>query len=259
MHAHRYAWHNADIFGMDASQMINRLSSERVMREGYVNMRCHWHPGCPDWMHPGETTFDEQKTEEILIAKAWAELFPFEPVPNVLASPCCAQFALSRERIRQIPLEKFQYYRDWLLNTPLQDFVSGRVWEYMWQYVFTGESFLCPIEHVCYCDGFGVCFGGQDEYNAWYELRSERDSWGSALDAWEKQGVEVQQAIDEGRLAEAKEMTQPEPGKDDEYRSAWHNANAKMEKMVDAALRRGADPRNRAAEAGREWKEGDGY
>ena len=47
LHSHRYTWHNNEFLGGDAVQMISRLSSERVQREGYMNLRCHWEPGCP--------------------------------------------------------------------------------------------------------------------------------------------------------------------------------------------------------------------
>lgn len=36
MHSHQFAWHNNDLLGQDAVQMISRLSSERVQREGYM-------------------------------------------------------------------------------------------------------------------------------------------------------------------------------------------------------------------------------
>jgi hypothetical protein len=47
LHSHQYAWHNNDLLDNDAVQMIRRLSPERVQRVGYMNMRCHWGPGCP--------------------------------------------------------------------------------------------------------------------------------------------------------------------------------------------------------------------
>lgn len=50
MHAHRRAWHNSDILDLDSVQMVRRLNPNRVLREGYMNMRCHWEPGCPNWM-----------------------------------------------------------------------------------------------------------------------------------------------------------------------------------------------------------------
>ncbi|KAB8349778.1 hypothetical protein FH972_023792 [Carpinus fangiana] len=260
MHAHRYAWHNADLFGSDAGRMIKQLSAERVTREGYVNMRCHWYPGCPDWMHPGETQYDGQKSEEILIAHAWAELFPLDPVPDVLAQPCCAQFAVSRDRVRTIPLEKFLFYRDWLLHTPLQDFVSGRVWEYMWQFVFTGESFWCPAEDVCYCDGFGVCFEeGIDGYHRWFELRGKRNDVNDKLLDWEAKRDAIARAIQDGRVDEAKEMEEPEKGLDQKFRLEMAELTVQMEELVEKGIERGKNPRVRAEVAGRPFSEGDGF
>jgi len=40
MHSHRYSWHNDELLDHDAVQMVQRLSAERVQREGYLNMRC---------------------------------------------------------------------------------------------------------------------------------------------------------------------------------------------------------------------------
>lgn len=260
MHNHRYAWHNADLFGSDASEMISRLSAERVMREGYVNMRCHWYPGCPDWMHPGETEYDGQKSEEILIAHAWAELFPLDPVPDVLAQPCCAQFAVSRDRVRTIPLAKFRFYREWLLNTPLQDFVSGRVWEYMWQFVFTGESYWCPLEDVCYCDGFGVCFeGGIDGYQSWFDLRGKKNELNDKLRDWEAKGKAIEEATKEGRLTDLAKLEKPVPGQDKELKAKMSEITTQMSSLIATALKRGEDPSIRAKVAGRPWKEGDGF
>lgn len=259
MHAHRFSWHNADILNGDAAEMIKRLSPERVTREGYMNMRCHWGPGCPDWMHPGETQENEFKTEEILIAKAWAEIFPSDPVPGVLAQPCCSQFALSKERIQTIPRQTYVFYRDWLLHTPLKDFVSGRVWEYMWQYVFTGESFHCPAEHICYCDGYGLCFDGEDNYNKWFDLRNQRDDANSKWLQWEEMGKKIQAAVDEGKMEDAAEMEKPEPGKDKEYGALVDDLQRQMGKLVEEAKERGKDPQIRALLSGRSWYDGDGY
>ena len=263
MHSHQLAWHNADLFGLDGAEMIRRLSPARVMREGYMNMRCQWSPGCPDWMHPGETTEDPFKTEEVLIAKAWAEVFPLDRVPDVLATPCCAQFAVSRERIQSIPKATFVYYRDWLLHTPLKDFVSGRVWEYMWQYVFTGESSFCPIEHICYCDGFGVCFGNEQKYNLWWTLRNERDAINGAWLDWEQQTKTWNELLEEGYSEEAiesmEDIQKPEPNKDQVFSAQIDKLQKEMDKLLDEAKERGTDPRLRAEESGRPWQEGDGF
>lgn len=176
MHAHRWTWHNNDLLDSDAKSMLMSLSSPKVVRDGYVNLRCHLNPGCPDHIHPGNPSTAEMDQlnhpEEAIIGQAWLELFPDENgPPRVLSQPCCGQFALSAERIRTIPLARYVFFRDWLLKTTLEDRLSGRVWEYVWQYVFAGVHEFCPEEHVCYCDSYGVCFGGKAEFESWFSAR----------------------------------------------------------------------------------------
>ena len=171
MHSHRQAWHNSELLGFDAVEMVNNLRSEMVTRQGYFNMRCAWDPGCPEWLHPHTKEELLGKQEQTLVARHWHELFPLDDLPPMLSQPCCAQFAVSKERILAIPLARFIFYRDWLLKTALSDYVSGRIWEFTWQYVFTGYHTFCPSEYACYCQGFGMCFGGRAQYD---DIRSSR-------------------------------------------------------------------------------------
>jgi len=210
-------------------------------------------------MHPGALEEDINKQEEVMLAKSWSELFPWDPVPDVLAQPCCAQFALSRDRIRSIPKSRFVFYRDWLLRTQLSDFISGRVWEYLWQFVFTGNNVFCPAQHVCYCDGFGVCFGGETEFNKWFELRHHKGDLESQLRDWEDKDKAIQEAIQEGKLAEAQLLETPEPGKNITLKEEIDKLGKELEAQKQAAIERGNSPQNRALEAGREWHEGDGF
>ena len=66
-------------------------------------------------------------------------------------------------------------WRDWLLRTELTDHWSGRVWEFLWAYVFVGEAVWCPEERECWCEGFGLCFGG--EWESYKRVGRERDDW----------------------------------------------------------------------------------
>ena len=182
MHSHRWTHHNNDLLDYDAVSMITRLRNSHVIREGYVNMRCDWDPGCPEWLHPTNLQTSLGKQEEAVLSRCWGELFPFEPLPNFLAQACCAQFALSKERILSIPLSRFIFFRNWILMTPLSDYISGRIWEYSWHYIFTGRHVNCPAEHVCYCDSFGVCFGGESQYQDFLELRLEKENLESELE-----------------------------------------------------------------------------
>ncbi|KAH0538767.1 hypothetical protein FGG08_004655 [Glutinoglossum americanum] len=259
MHAHRLSWHNNDILGNDAAEMIKRLNSEHIMRQGYVNLRCHWKPGCPDWLHPKSHEDDIVKQEQLMLEQSWLELFPLDPLPSVLSQPCCAQFAVSRERVLSVPKSRFVYFRDWLLRTPLSTYISGRIWEYSWQFVFTGQTVLCPAMHVCYCDGYGVCFGGEEEFNRWFKLRYESAQLASEEKGWQLRNGKVKDAESKGSTGELTYFDYPEVGKDDYLRDKIKAIRDELQAMIDAAVERGTDPRNRAMEANREWKEGDGF
>lgn len=259
MHSHQFAWHNDDLFDMNAANLLRRLNPARVVREGYMNLRCNWGPGCPDWMHPGAIEEDASKQEETLLARAWGEIFPDDPIPAVLAQPCCAQFAVSRERILAIPKARFVYYRDWMLRTELSDYISGRVWEYLWHVVFTGENTICPTENVCYCDGYGLCFGGEQEYANFRAIGADRAALDQELNKWLDEAQTIEVARIEGPLSEELRLAIPEPGKDAWLREQMVEKDLMFNELKNHAIERGNDPRLRALEAGREWHEGDGF
>jgi Protein of unknown function (DUF3431) len=261
MHAHQFAWHQNELLNNDGVEMVKRLSSERVSREGYMNLRCHWMPGCPDWMHPGTVDVDINKQEETIMAQAWAELFPDRAIPEVLAQPCCAQFALSRDRIMVRSKERYEFFREWLLRTPLDDKISGRVWEYLWQVVFTDQPVFCPNQWACYCDGYGVCFENEQDFDDWFQLRWKRLNLELDLKEWRKKAEKVEEYRQRGRLVgiEGSEIDIPEIGKNAELTAEMARLEVMMEDERMKAIERGADPRFRAYTAGREWNEGDGY
>jgi hypothetical protein len=210
-------------------------------------------------MHPGTIEEDVNKQEETMLAKCWSELFPLDPIPDVLAQPCCAQFAMSRERIRSLPLARYVFYRDWLLGTSLSDYISGRVWEYVWQFVFTGENVVCPKEHLCYCDGFGVCFGSEEEYDAFYKRNRERVRLEEEWKKWREDSEKIRQLREEGKSDEIRAIEEPEMGRDLELEGRIKGLQAWCDKRRQLAKEHGDVAMNRANEAGREWRDGDGF
>lgn len=195
MHAHRWTHHNLEVLGHDSAEMVRRLNGDYVTHEGYVNMRCQWYPGCPEWLHPRDARETMDKQEQVVLTKSWQELFPSEPLPAALGQACCAQFAVSKERVLSIPLGRFVFYRDWMLRTSLSDYVSGRIWEYLWHFIFTGNHRHCPSEEVCHCQGFGVCFGGNAGYKKYQELRQLKDRFESELEDWPKRSTMTEESI----------------------------------------------------------------
>jgi hypothetical protein len=261
MHSHRYAWHNDDLLNFDSAEMIKRLSSQRVQRQGYMNMRCHWMPGCPEWIHPGQIEPDKEKLEQSLMADAWAELFPLKSIPDVLAQPCCSQFALSRDKIRELPRETYSHFRDWLLRSEHRDNMSGRIFEYLWQVIFTDENTFCPNQRTCYCDGFGVCFETEQTFDKWFELRYRLKTAQNELREWQTQAEEVEKYRKHGRLQgiEAGDLKVPEFAKKEELVAVIGELEVDLESRRLQALQRGTDPRIRAESSGRDWDEGDGF
>ena len=62
-----------------------------------------------------------------------------------------------------------------------------------------------------------------------------------------------------GRVSEAADLEIPEAGRDEWLVERIEVLKAEMKTLRDEAFVRGGDPRQRALEAGRLWKEGDGY
>ena len=257
MHAHRWTYHNNELLGADAAQMIRRLSNEHVVRSGFVNMRCSWAPGCPAWLYFNSTEDVMGKQEESSLARSWRELFPLESIPPYLAQPCCAQFAVSSQRILSIPKSRFAFYRDWMMKTPLTDYVSGRIMEYSWQYIFTGQGAMCPAEHLCHCDTYGVCFGSSAQYETFVRLGHRRDDLNSDLEKLK----EAEKLYNEQSLSASNttNITAPDHKRYEQLQEQIASLDKERESRKEKALVRGSDPRLRADECGRPWKEGDGF
>ncbi|MCJ1476855.1 hypothetical protein MMC13_005524 [Lambiella insularis] len=163
MHSLRYQWHNDDPI-YDGVPMLRALQIPHILATGYVNLRCVWTLGCPS-----ELTLQSPSDLPTTVAypSAFAALFPSLPLPSVVGVACCAQFALTPSKIHSRPRSDYEHYRDWLLNTDLDDATSGRVMEYSWHIIFGQEAVHCPDAAECYCKVFGHC--------AW---KCERDKCG---------------------------------------------------------------------------------
>ncbi|RFU26270.1 hypothetical protein B7463_g10064, partial [Scytalidium lignicola] len=136
LHAHRdgypKAWHN-DADDYDNVNSVRNLRIDFVQQSGYANLRCIHIPGCPDEIRPFRKNMIKDKPHEIAFAQAWKDIFGADvPTPELIAAPCCSQWAASRTQIRQRKKEEYIRYRQWLLDTPLDDAISGRVLEYLW-------------------------------------------------------------------------------------------------------------------------------
>ncbi|CAL8463939.1 g3474 [Coccomyxa elongata] len=119
---------------------------------------CNW---VGNWIYPGSlkprkekliTTMNKDEwIDSVELTEVWDQTFEQElgPMPHTIHGPCCAEFIVSRERIEAHPREFYVGLRDWIVDTELDRYRSGRVFEYMWAIMFGEPAVTEPIEE---CD-----------------------------------------------------------------------------------------------------------
>lgn len=133
VHAERYQWHNDDP-DYDGQRLLSSLNLTQIQVQGYASLKCSWTLGCPAEIHPSRDAgkpSNPPKAGEVY-KQSFQVLFPDVEVPDVVGSACCAQFAVSRDAIRNRPKADYEKYRQWILDTEIVDDLSGRVLEYAW-------------------------------------------------------------------------------------------------------------------------------
>lgn len=189
IHSHKEgypsAWHT-DNDHYSNVWSLSHLNTVHVQRVGFVNLRCTPEPGCPDGMmlSTGEDLAAQSDvnstTAEMALPAAIRAMFSPDSnddedaiqteiaIPPLLATPCCAQFAVSRSQVLKVPLRTYERMQRWVLETELPDETSGRVMEYLWHVVFGRDAVFCPEFERCWCDVYGDCAGLR---------RKEKDEW----------------------------------------------------------------------------------
>ncbi|KAJ5931016.1 hypothetical protein N7466_006509 [Penicillium verhagenii] len=140
IHAYHEQWHN-DLFGPLTDDTLRNIRLESIDAHGYVNLRCKHNPGCPTGVYPLSPSKEDIKNHDIRasFSDAYQQIFNvgIDEVPREIGNVCCAQFAVSRERIRARPKEDYQRILEWAATTDLTDgFGVGWVLEKLWHILF---------------------------------------------------------------------------------------------------------------------------
>jgi hypothetical protein len=131
IHSQRYQWHNDDPY-YDGKAMIRNFQIPYLEQQGYVNLRCVWVLGCPEEIHPLTDVHRDDVHAGEYFKTGFMQLFPGVKIPEAVGTSCCAQFSLTRWKVQERPKSDYERYRKWLLETPLEDDLSGRIMEYSW-------------------------------------------------------------------------------------------------------------------------------
>ncbi|KAJ5640160.1 uncharacterized protein N7484_008022 [Penicillium longicatenatum] len=158
LHSHRdgwpAAWHT-DTMDYSNVDSVRALQRDFVLQEGFVNLRCQLSPGCPAEMQPFRNPPKPGDNGEKHYADAWKELFGNTKVPEIIAAPCCSQFAVSKEQVLMRPLSDYKRMYNWVLNNDLPDEVTSNIMEYSWHIIFGKDPVFCPDVFQCYADVYG--------------------------------------------------------------------------------------------------------
>eukprot|EP00884_Botryococcus_braunii_P021106 jgi/Botrbrau1/767/Bobra.0181s0023.2 len=85
------------------------------------------------------------------LISVWPQLYEEElgPAPPILTAPCCAEFMVSRDRILAHPKSFYLHLRDWIAETEVSRYRTGRDFEYVWHYMFGEPPSIDPVRE---CD-----------------------------------------------------------------------------------------------------------
>ncbi|KAI2605833.1 uncharacterized protein GGS25DRAFT_358154 [Hypoxylon fragiforme] len=161
IHADETPWHMESALNSSVAFALSHLDLQQVLHQKYFNLRVSWQNACPDWINTTKTTGNKVKEEQRYMYDAFMENFATDQVPEILAGPCCSQFAVTKDAVRSRPRSQYRKNMDWLLETSLDDYISGRIWEHLWQWLFKGEAIDCPNEWESYCRMYHVCFDSE--------------------------------------------------------------------------------------------------
>ncbi|KAH9219848.1 hypothetical protein DL95DRAFT_255849, partial [Leptodontidium sp. 2 PMI_412] len=162
IHSQQMSWHVEQLLDQRYESMIfslNHLDLREVQRRHFLNLRVTWGVGCSTGSINTTRVNEESGTspEQKEMQEAFRANFNLYDIPEILATPCCSQIAVTKERIRSVPREQYLHHINWLLSTKLKDSISGRTWEHMWQYLFLEKAIDCPLEHKAYCRLYHIC------------------------------------------------------------------------------------------------------
>lgn len=156
-HGHLETWHQH----ANATSEVNYLNLTTVRQRGYQSFRCTLHDGLSNHDCPaeGETHVEDNDKSywdsvEPELTKTYGDLWDAwfgGTRPEYLMAACCAQFVVTRESVMRRSKEKYMEYRQWLIETELEDYFSGRVFERSWHVVFGKGAVSCEKEEECFC------------------------------------------------------------------------------------------------------------
>ena len=120
----------------------------------------------------------------------------------------------------------------------MNDYDSGRMFEYVWQYIFTGNAEVCPDMRTCYCENYGICFEDKTSFEAWFKLRYQKTEY-------QKQTKQQQQELEGTKTLTSQMALETAPPEMQELQRKIKGLSKEMQEMRDEAFMRGNSGKSR--------------
>ena len=139
IHGKEYQWHN-DV-GQFTPNIIKSLRLEAVSIKGYVNLRCATNVGCPSSIHQVAPERHDMEYQYLIDAlpQLFSQFLSVDPAqaPVDLGHQCCAQFAVTADKIRTRRKADYMRISDWIATTDFVDqYGIGWLLEKLWHVFF---------------------------------------------------------------------------------------------------------------------------
>ncbi|XRM48279.1 hypothetical protein ABZX51_011210 [Aspergillus tubingensis] len=146
---------------------VTFLRRDFVQKNGFANLRCTTSSSsgsssndeCGNVIRPNydaNETSAQVTTIEQEYPIIWKTVFNSTDVPEMIATPYCGQFAVSREQVHKRPREEYMRYQQWVMETKLKDEEIEQVMGSLWHVVFGREAVYCPDTAKCFEDVYGL-------------------------------------------------------------------------------------------------------
>lgn len=136
---------------------ISRLHVPFIQSSGFATLQCPTPATCADLVLPFRSPSNEFRTLDVSMAEAYKGIFGNVTVPDQLATPPGAEFAVSKTQVQKRSLEEYSRFWSWLNKTDMDDDTAGLVFEYLWHVIFGRDVVFCPEEKQCECQVYGKC------------------------------------------------------------------------------------------------------
>eukprot|EP01006_Ploeotia_vitrea_P017988 TRINITY_DN49244_c0_g1_i1.p1 TRINITY_DN49244_c0_g1~~TRINITY_DN49244_c0_g1_i1.p1 ORF type:complete len:503 (+),score=41.69 TRINITY_DN49244_c0_g1_i1:62-1510(+) len=177
IHGHVMSWHNID--HMPMYEVLNGLRVGGYEYASFNGIHCRRLDKAKDVEYGfkmwHETGMDEQWSKWPRADNATHKGFPS---PNFWFT-CCAQFAVSKERILAVPHALWLSMYNWILTTSYKNAFSGRAFEYTWHVIFGEDWNYSPPVLECFLPTAGWEKAADDVITAlrmWHTSK-EPEAW----------------------------------------------------------------------------------